>query len=265
MEERLCLFRVIANTSNIDMKDRTEAVKIVKARYVKSSKLVDVVPLLKFSNDNDSQDLLRVLSKSSPHRDVQSLACLMLAEKVKGNDPEEAKALLHTALKDSSQTKSLDENVIAMARSDLYDLEHLSIGQPAPKMEGEDADGKKLKLSDYRGKVVLISFFGDWCGPCRSLFPHERSLVQQFKSKAFVLLGVNSDPRQKLKDLANEKTITWRSFWDGGDAYGPIAKSWNVRRWPVLFVIDRKGIIRFRSHYPDNLDQLLSKLLEEKS
>jgi len=48
------------------------------------------------------------------------------------------------------------------AKRELYEIRHLSVGKPAPEIEGEDQDGKRFKLSDYRGKVVLLDFWGNW-------------------------------------------------------------------------------------------------------
>jgi hypothetical protein len=87
--------------------------------------------------------------------------------------------------------------------------------------------------------------------------------VQKYSSKPFVLLGVNSDPREKLKKIISEGKVTWRSFWDGGDYDGPIARSWNISGWPASYLIDRKGIIRFKGHDED-CSNVLTSLLEEK-
>jgi hypothetical protein len=87
--------------------------------------------------------------------------------------------------------------------------------------------------------------------------------VQQFKSKPFVLLGVNSDPREKLDAIMKNQTVTWRSFWDGGDPRGPIAREFNVMGWPMVYVIDRKGKIQFKGHH-EEVDDLLAKLVDEK-
>ena len=51
---------------------------------------------------------------------------------------------------------------------------NLAVGKPAPEIEGVDVDGKPLKLSDYKGKVVVLVFWGSWCGPCMAQVPHER-------------------------------------------------------------------------------------------
>ena len=67
------------------------------------------------------------------------------------------------------------------------------VGSPAPDLEGVDFEGQRFKLSDYRGKVVVVSFWASWCKPCCDLIPHERALVNRFAGRNFVLLGANVD------------------------------------------------------------------------
>jgi hypothetical protein len=79
------------------------------------------------------------------------------------------------------------------------------------------------------------------------MYPHERSLVKKLEGQPFVLLGVNSDgDKDRLRTRMKEENITWRSWWDGGDTNGPIARQFNVRGWPTLYVIDHRGVIRLK-------------------
>ena len=126
----------------------------------------------------------------------------------------------------------------------IFKMHHLNIGRPAPEILGEDIDGKPMKLSDFRGKVVVVSFWATWCGPCMALVPHEKALVEKFKARPLVLVGVNGDEdRETVKTVSAKEGITWRSFWNGGPRQG-VPVQWGIRGWPTLYVIDGNGVIR---------------------
>jgi len=152
------------------------------------------------------------------------------------------------------------------ATEELYELQHLSIGQVAPEIDGEDLDGQKLKLSDYRGKIVLLSFWGSWCGPCMQMIPHERKLAESLAGKPFAVVGVNSDVKLlDAKRAIEQKQITWPSFWCGTNGNdGPIPTAWNVKGWPTVYVLDPKGTIRLKleGFGGTNTDNILSKTLD---
>jgi hypothetical protein len=96
------------------------------------------------------------------------------------------------------------------------------------------------------------------------MVPHERSLVQRYQGKPVVLLGVNSDAdRAVLAEFMARQAITWRSWWDGGSAQGPIAKLYKVSAWPTVYVLDDRGIIRYANVRGQALDQAVEKLLHE--
>jgi thiol-disulfide isomerase/thioredoxin len=152
----------------------------------------------------------------------------------------------------------------AAAGRELFEMHELVIGKPAPEIEGEDIDGRPMKLSDYRGKVVVLEFWGDWCGYCREMYPQGRSLVERLKGKPFALLGINSDrDRARLKEGVEAEQVTWRSWWDGGSTAGPIASRWNIQGWPALFVLDGNGVIRHRDVRGKALDEAVDSLLRE--
>ena len=102
------------------------------------------------------------------------------------------------------------------------------------------------------------------------MYPHERSLVKKMEGKPFALIGVNSDPdREKLKKRLADEKITWRSFWNGPKGPGgPISRAWKVRSWPTIYVLDDKGVIRYKD-LPDKkldeaVDEVLVKLEQER-
>jgi hypothetical protein len=95
------------------------------------------------------------------------------------------------------------------------------------------------------------------------MYPHERSLVKRLEGKPFALIGINSDPKSRLRQTLKKEKMTWRSWWDGGDTSGPIATKWNVHGWPTIYVLDHKGVIRFRGPREKELDKAVDQLLNE--
>jgi peroxiredoxin len=95
------------------------------------------------------------------------------------------------------------------------------------------------------------------------MYPHERSLVKRLEGKPFVLLGVNSDSKDRLRRAMKKENITWRSWGDGGNTSGPIAKAWNVKGWPTIYVLDHKGVIRHRDLRDKELDEAIDTLLKD--
>ena len=95
------------------------------------------------------------------------------------------------------------------------------------------------------------------------MYPHERSLVKRLEGKPFALLGINSDPKDRLRQAMKKENITWRSWWDGGDTRGPIATAWNVKGWPTTYVLDANGVIRYRNVREEEMDKAVDALLKK--
>ena len=97
------------------------------------------------------------------------------------------------------------------------------------------------------------------------MYPHERSLVKRLANQPFALIGVNSDKDlDGLQATLKEENITWRSFWNGEKGTsGPISTAWNVRSWPTIYVLDHKGVIRYKNVRGERMDAAVDTLLEE--
>ena len=147
-----------------------------------------------------------------------------------------------------SRTREDGGSLKDLSEQELNDLRGpRGIGRTAPEIEGHDFDGKPFKLSDYRGRVIVLSFSGHWCGPCRLMHPHEQALVERFAEEPFALLEVNSDDdKDSVQRRMSEKNLTWRCCWDRSTS-GPISEAWDIREWPVFYVIDSSGVIRHKA------------------
>ena len=97
------------------------------------------------------------------------------------------------------------------------------------------------------------------------MYPHERSLVKKLADQPFALIGVNSDSdREEIKQICKDKSITWRSFWNGPEGTsGPISSKWNVSGWPTIYILDSKGTIRYKNARGAKMDEAITELLAE--
>lgn len=151
----------------------------------------------------------------------------------------------------------------ALARGELFELQHLAIGQVIPRIEGEALDGTRLRLDDYRGQVVVLVFWATWCGPCLEMIPHERDLMKRYRDRAFTLVGVNGDnDRASALELQSKQAMNWPSFWNGGST-GGLVERLGVRSWPTVYLLDGAGTIRFKNLRGADLDSAIERLLAE--
>ena len=95
------------------------------------------------------------------------------------------------------------------------------------------------------------------------MLPHERSLVAKHKGKPFAIVGVNSDPKPRFKNATKRELMNWQSFWDGGTSDGPISTRWAITAWPTVYVLDHKGVIRYKNVHDEKLDEAIETLLAE--
>ncbi len=94
------------------------------------------------------------------------------------------------------------------------------------------------------------------------MIPHERSLVKKLENKPFALIGVNTDTREAYDAEVEEMGVTWRSFMQGSTS-GPIPTKWNVSGWPTIYVLDAKGVIRYKGVRNEAMEEAVMTLLEE--
>ena len=140
----------------------------------------------------------------------------------------------------------------------------LPVGKEAPEISGKDLDNKAMKLSEFRGKVVVLDFWASNSDTCKPLIAQHKALEGRLMGKPFALLGVNGDSeRGNAKKFARKEGITYRSWQDGAGAKGPIASAWGANQFPTIYVLDAKGVVRGREAYGAALDKLVNALLVE--
>ncbi len=115
-------------------------------------------------------------------------------------------------------------------------------GQMAPDFEAETLDGAKIKLSDYRGKVVLIDFWATWCAPCVAELPNVKKAYARFAGDGFVVLSVSFDKEAATaKSYAARQGMSWPQIWAEKADKGPLAERYAVGGIPATFLIGPDG------------------------
>jgi thiol-disulfide isomerase/thioredoxin len=194
-----------------------------------------------------------------------------LSESAREASLQEARKAFDKVVKEYPDATSADGTfrLAEKAKAELAwiaNIPDLKIGRIAPDVVGEDLDGKPLRLSAYRGKVVVLCFWGTWCSPCMAMVPDERKLVKRMEGKPFALLGVDCDQaedRDKARKAARDEKMTWPSFWDKGNN-GPIQTRYNVDYYPTVYVLDDGGAIRYIDVRGEDLDRAVDALLLER-
>ncbi|GBF30790.1 thiol-disulfide oxidoreductase ResA [bacterium MnTg04] len=140
------------------------------------------------------------------------------------------------------------------------------VGQPAPDFALKSLDGENLRLSEFRGEVVMINFWATWCGPCRQEMPLLEELYRRYKKVGFRLLGVNID--DDLRSAIKMVDVLGVSFPVLLDERKQVSRLYDVNAMPATLLIDRSGIVRYihhgyRSGYEQSYVDEIRELLKE--
>jgi thiol-disulfide isomerase/thioredoxin len=145
---------------------------------------------------------------------------------------------------------------------DEYRMKDAFVGSKLPDLKSEDLEGKEESLSKYRGKVVVLMAWATWCGNCRAMIPHERELVERLKDRPFALISVSFDAKKEtLEKFLKREKMPWTHWWNGRK--GGIGDHLPVEAYPRIFVLDGKGVLRFKGVRGERMDRAADLLLKE--
>ncbi len=161
------------------------------------------------------------------------------------------------------------------------------VGKPAPEIEATDRDtGQPVRLADFRGKVVVLDFWGYWCGPCTGSMPHLVELHRQFEGRPVAVVALHDQSVQSRAEYDRRTVFPKKWFWNGYDlpfrvlfdgpdpgkptdrdpeGTGATCTKYQITGFPTLFVIDQQGTlidtVPFYDH--DRLETLVRTLLDK--
>jgi len=198
--------------------------------------------------------LLKDLMEKGANDKIKAAACSALIEGTE-RSLGEAKGDEAAAL----QKEMVELRKVAVEK---YKMKDLFVGATLPDLKSEDLDGKAVKLSDYKGKVVVLDVWATWCGPCVAMIPHERELVKKMKGKPFEMVSVSfDDEKETVTKFLETNEMPWTHWYNGRK--GEIGSQLNIRFFPTIFVLDGKGVIRYKGTRGEAMDKAVETLLKE--
>lgn len=139
---------------------------------------------------------------------------------------------------------------------------NVKVGEKYVDFSQPDTSNKLVHLSDYKGKVVLLEFWGSWCGPCRKSNPQLVKIYHEFKDKGFNVFGVSSETnRQAWLNAIEKDKLPWTNVTELKGDKNNAALIYGISYYPTNFLIDASGTIIARDVSGNELRRLLKKLL----
>jgi thiol-disulfide isomerase/thioredoxin len=250
-------------------------VKILAEHHLDNEKFASVLPRLLVHDTPAVQNLLRRAMEESKNKNVRGIATFSYARsrheasEVERNSKRaadlvaEAEKMLQKVVKEFGDVPMGRRTLKEEAEKLLFVINHLSIGKKAPEVVSRDLDDKEVRLSSLQGKVVVLDIWATWCGPCRAMIPHEREMVEKLKDRPFVLVSISADEKKEtLKDFLEKESMPWVHWWEGRRE-GGILNDWNVQFFPTIYILDHKGVIRYKNIRGKEMEEAVVKLLDE--
>jgi peroxiredoxin len=144
----------------------------------------------------------------------------------------------------STKRADLEKNQIIMRSHSAgeYKRVELKMGGQVPDFQFTDFQGKKRRLSEFRGKYVLIDFWGTWCGPCRRELPYLKTAYRNFQPRGLEILGMNTDEPEllsQIKPWMEKNGLVWPQATL--DSIREIIRSYRIHSYPTTLLIDAQG------------------------
>ncbi len=204
-----------------------------------------------------TDSVLHLIYTTLPPKTGELAAGRIIATESKGwpNEVLEAKMAEYKKRYPKSANNAILDNFIAETKK--FDPGHLAVDFSFRTLEG-----KEMKLSDLKGKVVYMDFWASWCGPCKGEMPHAKEIKKHFEGKDVVFLYVSIDEKEeawkKGIEAMNISGVHTRTPGWSGD----IAKLYQIQSVPSYFLIDKKGkFVTMRTPRPSQSAELI-KLIE---
>lgn len=247
------------------------ALKLLGTTHAELAGIAPAVKSLEYHSFETAEPILKAIREKNPNAEEKAAATYALGmqffRQFEAASTPEAAQIAKTQAMDFFQEVVAQYSTVTIqgfpiadqAGRTLFEMTNLSVGSEVPPLEGKDVDGGPIKLSDHRGKHVVLIFWGGWCHACHGVLPVVNQFVADMRAKPVVVLGINTDIPDEARKAYEDYKVSFPN-WSDGTTSGPLTTLFNLRNFPTIYLIGPDGKIVLKNTSMEVVRETLAKL-----